>query len=299
MSDPSPALAACEARVLSRSAFPHPLGLLDGAPERLFVRGRPFGIEPRVAVVGSRRCSRLGRDLAREIGRGLAAAGVTVVSGAANGIDTAAHEGALEEGGWTVAVLGSGIDVWYPQSNAALFERILSTGTIVSEYPPGERAYPWRFPERNRIIAGMCRGVVLVEGAERSGTLTTTRHALAAGIPVFAVPGSVASPLSAVPLAAIRDGATLIRGVEDLLEDLGLQDRRAVDLGRRLSPEQEAALRMLEHPTVPEAVARELGRDVPSAVGLLMELEMDGLVRAVGGRFERTLAGTACLPPAM
>jgi DNA processing protein len=276
--------------------FPHPLALTPGAPAALYLRGRPFGPEMRVAVVGARRCSRLGREIAIEIGRGLAAAGVTVVSGAARGIDTAAHEGALGEGGWTVAVLGSGIDVLYPRGNSRLFERILATGTVVSEYGPGERAYPSRFPERNRIIAGMCRAVVLVEGAERSGTLSTTRHALASGISVYAVPGAVTDPRAAVPLAAIRDGATLIRSVKDLLEDLGLEDRRAPVEPAALGPEQLAALEAVDGRALPEAVAARLGCDIPRTVALLMDLEMMGMVRAVGGRYERTRAAEACLP---
>lgn len=280
---------------ISRDLFPYPLTELDGAPKSLYLRGRPFGLETRVAVVGTRRPSRLGREVAFEIARGLAAAGVAVVSGAARGIDTAAHEGALAQGGHTIAVLGSGIDVLFPRGNARLFERILATGTVVSEYGPGEKAYPSRFPERNRIIAGMSSAVVLVEGAARSGTLSTMRHALAAGITVYAVPGAVNDPRAEVPLAAIRDGATLIRGVEDLLADLGLEDRRVPPDSPALEPVQVAALDAVEGRVLPEAVARALDTEIPAAVGILMDLEIKGLVRSVGGRFERTRLAETCL----
>ena len=160
--------------------------------------------------------------MAHDLGRRLAGAGVHVVSGAAHGIDEASHRGALAAPGRTVAVLGAGIDVAYPRSNAALLDRILATGTVVSEYPPGVPAVPRNFPARNRIVAGLARALVVVEGAGKSGSRISVDHALDLGRDVFAVPGPVTSPLAEVPLALIREGATMIRGADDLLDDLGI-----------------------------------------------------------------------------
>ena len=200
---------------------------LRDPPACLFLLGKPLaGSSNRVAIVGSRKCSNLGRDVAQDLGRALVACGLAVVSGAAHGIDAAAHRGALEAAGRTVAVLGSGIDVAYPASSRELLEAIALSGTIVSEYPPGMPAGPQHFPARNRIVVALARALVVVEGAAKSGSRISVDHALDLGREVFAVPGLVTSPLAETPLEMIRDGATLIRGAGDLLDDLGI-DREA------------------------------------------------------------------------
>jgi DNA processing protein len=272
---------------------------LADPPIGVFVRGRPLFPSPvRVAVVGSRRPTALGRDVAMDLGRGLASAGVEVVSGAAVGIDGAAHRSCLDAGGRTVAVLGSGIDVAYPAANRELLHRILGAGSIVSEYPPGTPAEPFRFPARNRLIAALCRAVVVVEGGGRSGTRITADHALDLGIEVFAVPGPVTSPLAETPLALIREGATLIRGVDDVLHDL---DVRPCDGASAAPPELPADERrvfdQLATPSLPDAVARACGTSIPDAVSALIALELKGLVRCVGGRYERTFAPVEDRPP--
>jgi DNA processing protein len=274
--------------------YPAQLEHLRDPPPALFVRGRPLpDVASAVGVVGSRKCTDLGRELAREIGRGLASAGVCVVSGGARGIDAASHEGALATGGHTVAVMACGIDEVYPPGSRPLVARILQTGSVVTEYAPGVPAEPFRFPTRNRIIAALGRAVVVVEGAERSGTLSSARHALEIGREVFAVPGSVATPTSFTPNALIRDGATLIRGLEDLLADLGLEGGGGQGvLPVDLTVAERAALDAVIGPVLPDRVAHELRVSVPEALGLLMRLEMRGLVRSVGGRFERRLAGS-------
>lgn len=259
-------------------------------PGWLFVRGRP--LEPgqaRVAVVGSRRCSALGREVAHDIGRRLAGAGVAVVSGAAAGIDGAAHRGALVAAGPTVAVLGSGIDVPYPRSHAELIERIADSGTLVGEYPPGVTAEPYHFPSRNRIIAALARAVVVVEGAAKSGSKISVDHALDLGREVFAVPGPVTSPLSETPLAFIRDGATMIRGADDLLSDLGIGGRLAVSAPPDLPPAEGRVWDAIAEPCLPETVARRAGLSIPDALSTLVSLEIKGLIRVSGGRYERTL----------
>ena len=266
---------------------------LNDPPAAVFVRGDALQEqERRVAIVGSRRCSALGREVARDLGRRLAAAGVCVVSGAAHGIDAASHWGALDAGGRTVAVLGSGIDVRYPRSSAGLIDRIAEAGTVVSEYAPGVPAEPHRFPARNRLVVGLASALVVVEGAGRSGSRISVDHALDLGREVFAVPGPVTSPLAEVPLAMIREGATMIRGADDLLQDLGF------DVG---APTQEPPIDLPDHerrawsalagPSLPDVVARGARLSIPDAVAALIRLELRGLVRSVGGRYERTLAG--------
>jgi DNA processing protein len=290
-------LEACGARMVAwgDDEYPPALTDLEDPPAVLYVRGRDLrSLRPAVAIVGSRSCSALGREIATDLGRGLAAVGVCVVSGAARGIDTASHRGALDAAGTTVAVLGSGIDVLYPPGSLRLLHEVEAAGAIVSEYPPAINAEPWRFPARNRIVAGLARALVVVEGAGRSGSMITVEHALELGREVFAVSGPVTSPLSEVPLALIRDGATMIRGADDLLADLGFDERPPVADGPPGLPDDER--RVFEHlagPSLPDALARAAGVSIPEAVAALIRLELRGLVRNVGGRYERRLVRTA------
>jgi len=203
-------------------AYPSGLHALVDPPPILFIRGRrPFENERAVAVVGARKATPAGRRMAERLGGELSDAGVTVVSGLALGIDGAAHRGALHGRGGTVAVLGVGPDRAYPAGNRRLFEQILSTGAVVSEFPPGEPARPFHFPRRNRLIAALSRAVVVVEARSRSGALITVDHALDLGLEVFAVPGSVESRASDGTNALIRDGAHLLTSAADLLETMG------------------------------------------------------------------------------
>jgi DNA processing protein len=207
-------------RFLAGQALPSHLTSLPDAPPWLFVRGSiPSG--PAVAVVGSRRATRYGLELARRIGRTVGGSGWPVISGLALGVDAAAHEGCLEVGGTAVAVLGSGIDVWYPRSNRRLGERIVeSGGGIVSEFGPGIAPEPWRFPFRNRIISGLASVVIVVEAAVRSGALITAHLAVAHGREVMAVPGDIDRLTSAGCNLLIRDGAHPITALDDLIETL-------------------------------------------------------------------------------
>jgi DNA processing protein len=284
------------ARLVAVGDPEYPARLLDlfDPPAGLFVMGRPLKDDvPCVAMVGARNCSAAGAEVAAALAEALSRAGVCVVSGAARGVDLAAHQGALRGGvGGTAAVLGCGIDVAYPHSHRKLFRNIGSTGTIVSEYPPGVPAEPFRFPARNRIVAALSRAVVVVEGAEGSGSMITADHALEIGREVFAVPGPISSPLSAVPLSLIRQGATLIRGPNDLLEDLGLNraDTQPSDPSAGMDPPTRAVWTALVAPSPPDQVARAAGLGVGEAIGILVSLELRGLVRQVGGRYERRLA---------
>jgi DNA processing protein len=261
---------------------------LRDPPACLFLVGRPLGDSPeRVAIVGSRKCSSLGRDVAQDLGRALVASGFAVASGAAHGIDAAAHRGALEAAGLTVAVLGSGIDVRYPASSRDLLERIERSGTIVSEYPPATPAGPQHFPARNRIVVALARALVVVEGAAKSGSRISVDHALDLGREVFAVPGPVASPLAETPLEMIREGATLIRGADDLLDDLGIDRTAPPPAPPDLNKRERRVWDALSGGSLPDAVAREAGMSIPDAVSTLVQLELRGLIVSIGGRYER------------
>lgn len=296
------AVRACGARLVAVGDADYPVELFDlyDPPAGFFVRGHPLlPDQPRVAVVGARNCSADGREVAQAVGRGLAEAGVCVVSGVARGIDGAAHRGALASppppvGVATLAVLGSGIDTTYPPSNRGLLERIAVEGTVVSEYPPGTPAEPFRFPARNRIIAALSRGVVVVEGARGSGSLITAEHALDLGRDVFAVPGPVFSELAAAPLELIRDGATLIRGPDDLLDDLRLGGVGAPP-GAGAAPERipDSARRVWEALAAPasaDAIAAAISAPLPAVLASLVDLELAGLVVQSGGRYRRRVA---------
>jgi DNA processing protein len=280
-------------------AYPARLRDLVDAPASLWVAGGRERLGelaggaledgPRaVAVVGTRRASADGAEVARALGRGLAVAGVTVVSGMALGIDAAAHAGAVEGGGRTVAVLAGGADRPYPRRKAALYRDIARVGCVVSEMPPGTVPFRWGFPARNRTIAALAHMTVVVEAAARSGSLITAEFAADLGREVGAVPGSVLSWRTAGVNALLRDGATLVRGARDVLDAaLGITTRAPQALVTAgLDPRLRGVLTAVAGGA--DTVAR-LARD-PSqaerALAALTELELLGCVRrAAGGRY--------------
>lgn len=218
----------------------YPAGLLDlEVPPRIWLKGDP-GSRPCIAVVGTRRCTRYGVDLADAFGRVIAGAGWTTVSGLARGIDTAAHRGCLRVDGHAIAVLGSGIDVCYPRENLPVYESIVSSGgAIISEYPPGTPPDRWRFPARNLLIAAMSAAVVVVEAAVTGGALITARLGAEMGRPVFVVPGDVDREMSEGCNRLIRDGANPVLGPADLIEELSLvvgPPTRRLDTGAGIPP---------------------------------------------------------------
>jgi DNA processing protein len=289
----SGAATACGARLVTWASvhYPSQLRQIPDPPGAIYVIGRtPPDVTSAVATVGARRCTASGREAAHAIGRGLALAGITVVSGAARGIDAASHDGALSVQGPTLAVLGSGLDVAYPSASRALIRRIGDAGTLVSEYAPGTPPSQHHFPARNRIVAGLCRATVVVEGARGSGSLITAEHAMEFGRDVYAVAGSVTSALSEVPLQLIREGATLIRDADDLLGDLGVEVV-PTEVAERLDLDdaERRILGGIVEPTLPDRLASSLGVGIQDVVGVLMRLELRGFVRNVGGRYETTL----------
>lgn len=239
--------------------YPPLLGHIHDAPEILYVRGqRALDDAQLIAIVGARRCTRYGRTQAERIGCELASLGVGVVSGMARGIDTAAHTGALRAHGRTVAVLGCGLDVAYPPENAPLMERIIDEGgSVVSEYAPGTPPRASNFPQRNRILSGMCAGTLLVEAQRSSGAMITVNLALEQGREVYALPGNVDAPLSQMPLELLSEGAHLARGAQDIVSSLNWVtaeaqldfEREAVQAGEpvELSEEEAAVVRCVEN----------------------------------------------------
>jgi DNA processing protein len=274
-------------RWLARSdpAFPSSLSSIFDPPAGLFLRGA--GVtelldRPAIAIVGARVCSPYGRHVARVFGRELAAAGLVVVSGMARGVDGEAHRGALEAGGSTVAVLGCGVDRNYPAAHAELARRICTDGLVVSEYAPGVEPSPWRFPARNRIVAGLAQATVVVEAREKSGALITADLALEEGREVFAIPGEITSSLSAGANALLRLGATAATSVADVLESFGLTsgDRPAPSL----SSSAAAALACLaDGPASADELVRTLGLDSATVAAALAELDLHELLTETSG----------------
>ena len=275
-----------------RVGYPSLLAEIAAAPASLAVLGNPLSEAPYVAVVGTRRPTSYGLAAAKAIAGGLARSGAVVVSGMAYGIDAQAHRAALDAGGTTIAVLGCGADVCYPKTHRSLYARIIQEGSIVAEYEDGTTPLPYRFPERNRIIAGMSLGVVIVEGRLNGGAMITARLAGDMGRDVFAVPGPVNAACSEGPHALMRDGARLVRHADDILEDLGFltlsgqQDHSPAPL---LPDERRILDQLGGHPEVFDAVAERANMPVSTAAAVLARLEIAGLVtRYPGSRFART-----------
>lgn len=270
--------------------YPAALSQVENPPDVLFVRGRLLQAHaPAAAIVGSRSATRYGLSQARRIARDLAAAGVTVVSGLARGVDSAAHQGALDALGSTVAVLGSGVGVLYPPENKDLAQRILdSGGAVVSELAPDAQPLPYHFPVRNRIISGLSGALLLVEARLKSGTHTTVQYALDQGREVFALPGNVDSPGSELPLKLLREGAHVCTCAGDILDDMrwgapvAQQDSfLEEDAGDAADPILKALA--LEEKTL-EELLRETGLTVSDLSTQLTLLEISGKIERRAGQ---------------
>jgi DNA processing protein len=279
-------------RFVARSdhAFPPLLRAIHDPPPGLFLRGAA-GPEllsrASVAIVGARACSAYGAEVARMLGRELATAGLVVVSGLARGVDGAAHRGALEAGGPTVAVLGCGIDRDYPAAHAGLAREICAHALVVSEYAPGVEPAPWRFPARNRIIAGLARATVVVEARERSGALITADLALEEGREVLTCPGEITSALSAGTNALLRLGATPLTRIEDVLEAFGLEAAGVLAPPAVGTTAQRVLARLADAPAGIDELARATGLGAAELAGALTELELAGLAIGSDGIYRR------------
>ena len=269
--------------------YPELLSQIKGHPDCLNIRGKIIRKDLlSIAVVGARNATPYGRHMARLISGGLAASGITVVSGLARGIDTQAHLAALEKAGRTIAVLGCGLDIDYPRGSSDLKKRIIANGALVSEFDSGTPPFPGNFPARNRIISGLSLAVVVVQAGVRSGSLITARWALDQGRDVLAVPGRADDPLSAGPIALLRDGASPVCHSDDVLDVLGLDrmlQTRSITGGEEL--ESDPVMRALgPGPRLPEDLAQTTGMPLPRILSELSRLELEGLIiRDPGGQF--------------
>jgi DNA processing protein len=267
--------------------YPANLRQIDAPPPLLYVRGN---LHPNdswaIAIVGTRRASVYGREVAHALSRDLVANGITIVSGLALGVDTVAHNSALASQGRTIAVLGSSVDQIYPPDNRGLARAIAENGALISEYPMGTRPDAGNFPPRNRIISGLSRGVVIVEAGERSGALITAKFAADQGRDVFAVPGSILHPGSAGCNNLIQQGAIPLLNVNDVLNHLHLEQvfsQQAAQAVISADPEEASLLRHLnKEPIHLDDIVRQSTLPAPQVAGLLTIMELKGLVRQVG-----------------
>lgn len=280
----------------SDAGYPPQLTEICDAPEPLFVKGELRDADRlAVAIVGSRRCTLYGRQQAERLATGLVNAGITVVSGLARGIDGAAHRAALKAGGRTIAVMATGLGTVYPPEHADLALEVQQSGCIVTESPLGQAPVPGLFPQRNRIISGMSLGVIIVEATRRSGALHTARHAMEQGREVFALPGRIDSPASEGCHDLIRDGVTLVRGLDDILEELGplqtpvqTSPAEAVHVPRelKLTDQEREVLNLLsQEPRHLDEILRTCELDDSRTLSTLTVLEMKRLAKRLPGGY--------------
>ncbi|MFW5748717.1 MAG: DNA-processing protein DprA [Chloroflexota bacterium] len=274
---------------LADDRYPPALRRLDDPPPLLYVRGTLLPQDERaLAIVGTRKASRYGRDVTEDIARQLAAQGVTVISGLAHGIDSAAHHGALAGGGRTIAVLGCGVDVIYPAENRDLARRVMENGALISEFPIGAQPLPANFPRRNRIVSGLALGVLVAEAPENSGALITATYAAEQGREVFAIPGSITSRSSAGANRLIQDGARLVMDVRDILDELDLAYEHVQTRVRteQVAPSNDIERLLLDHlaadPIHIDELVRLSGLPVADITSALTIMELKGLAQMVG-----------------
>ncbi len=283
----------------SDPGYPEPLMNIHDPPPVLYIKGRILPADAlSLAIVGSRHPTRYGRAATWLVAGGAAGAGFTVISGMARGIDSEAHRAALESGGRTIAVLGSGLDVVYPPENAKLAHEIAGNGAVASERSLGTRPFGQNFPARNRIISGLALGVVVVEATERSGALITADLALSQGREVFSVPGDIRSPLSRGTHMLIRQGATLVEGMNDIASALGIEIARVCSRGQGgagalLSAHERRVLASMGFQAASaDDIVNETGLEARDVAVALVSLELRGLVqRALDGYVRRSKGG--------
>lgn len=274
---------------LDEPDYPPLLKEIFDPPKVLYFRGNPAVFTKRTfGIVGARKASHYGLSVSESIAGDLAAAGLCIVSGMARGIDSAAHKGALTSSGTTAAVLGCGIDIVYPRENRKLMDEIIKTGIVVSEFPPGTSPIPGNFPQRNRIISGISEGIMIVEAAEKSGSLITTDFALEQGRDVFAVPGQVTSSLNRGAHRLIKQGARLVETAADVLEELGIEssivDQNPKNSIKSLTMIDKKIYNIVSDvPVSSEFIIETSGISSSDVLSTLLCLELQGLVRQLPG----------------
>ena len=285
---------------LADPEYPQALLTADDPPVILYAKGDLAVLQrPAIAMVGSRNATQQGAQNAEAFAEALSRAGLTVVSGLALGIDAAAHSGALRGPGGTVAVIGTGIDRIYPARNEALARQIAAQGVVLSEFPLGTPPLASNFPRRNRIIAGLAQGCLVVEAAERSGSLITARLAAESGRDVFAIPGSIHSPVARGCHKLIKQGAKLVESAQDILDELQLQLPQPADAARATpgiphpeAPDETRLLDALGHdPVTLDALSARSGLTADTLLAMLLALELDGRVAQLPGGLYQQLSG--------
>ena len=283
--------------------YPGQLKNIFDCPPVLYMKGDILEEDKyAIGIVGTRMPTHYGKLHAENISAGLAKKGFTIVSGLARGIDSAAHKGALQAGGRSVAVMGSGLDVPYPPENYVLMQSLAESGAVVSEFPPGTGPNRENFPRRNRIISGLSMGVLVVEAGKGSGSLITANYALEQGKEVFSIPGNISSAVSRGTNELIKNGAKVVTGIDDIIEELApvlkgflslpagsdAAGNERVSLGglkSSLAPEEKQVVEMLgPEPVHIDDIARQLGMGPAHIMGVLLQLELKGLVRQVAGK---------------
>ncbi|MBI4157858.1 DNA-protecting protein DprA [Candidatus Woesebacteria bacterium] len=266
--------------------YPKNLKEIDDAPYVLYVKGKiKKEDEDAVAVIGSRRMTSYGKSVTGLFSKELALSGVTIISGLARGVDTEAHKGALEAGGRTIAVLGAGLDRLYPPENLSLAREITDRGALVSEYPPGYPIRPFNFVARNRIVSGLSKAVLVIEGEEKSGTLITATHAANQGRSVFAVPGQITSSFSGAPHFLIKNGAKMVSSVADIFEEGEVTVKKKVGKAvLSVDADERKILSFLEKgPLQLDKIARISSLEAPALFVKLTEMETKGFIKNLGG----------------
>ncbi|HTT32091.1 MAG TPA: DNA-processing protein DprA [Methylomirabilota bacterium] len=293
-------IAGCSLLNWTEPEYPQNLLQIYDPPVLLYVRGDPLVLNlPSISIVGTRKPTLYGTQMAQRLGRELAVRGLVVVSGMARGIDAIGHQGAMEAHGRGIGVLGTGIDVCYPKENKKLYEKVLERGAIISEFPLRTHPAPENFPVRNRIVAGLPLGVVVVEGAQYSGSLITARLAMEFGREVFGVPGNVTQPVSFAPNQLIKQGAKLVTCGADVVEELPTPIRAALVQAEQPEAEQRnllagAALNgsekklyellSAEQPIHIDDIVERSGLNSSEVLATLFNLEMKGIVRQLPGK---------------
>jgi DNA processing protein len=282
--------ASASILTLGDDTYPRLLREIPSPPPVIYVKGE---IQPEdetaIGVVGTRRVTRYGREMTRRLSSGLASAGVVIVSGLARGVDGIAHTEALEAGGRTLAVLGSGVDQIYPPEHRKLSEQVIENGALISEFPIGTKPDARNFPIRNRLISGLSVGVLVVEAPRKSGALITSTFAADQGRTVFAVPGSALSSASEGTHQLLRDGAVLTADVDDVLQELNLERRTTAIENRKLLPDatgdEQQVLQALDgDPRHIDEIAIDTGINISQLSAMLLQMQLKGLVREVGGQ---------------
>ncbi len=273
---------------INDNGYPDNLKELENPPIVLYIKGK-FKISDNnaIAIVGSRKMTAYGKEVTDKFSSELSHVGITIISGLARGIDTVAHRSCLLAGGRTIAVLGCGLDMVYPPENFKLAGEIQENGALISEYPLGYPAIPINFASRNRIISGLSKAVLIIEGASKSGTLLTASHAAEQGREVFAVPGQITSPLSGAPLFLLKNGAKMATSPKDLLEELDLEikiDKEKMEKIMPATKEEEKIMMILENePLHLDELARISSLEVGSLSARLTMMELKGLIKNLGG----------------